>query len=148
VNASRVNLWTAPALGWIGLIFLSSTSAAGQWSEKAFQLLSRLLFSHVMRAGDSVYRFTHLVADKGFHVFLFAVLGVLLWNAVPKGQRKTISILIAGATVGSTSEFLQSLFPGRDPATRDVLINIAGTALGIALITWFSDWRRKRSDTI
>jgi VanZ family protein len=92
-----------------------------------------------MRAGDSVYSFFHLLADKGFHVTLFLVLAVLLWKALSPGPWKVARILILGAILGSASEFLQSFFPGRDPAVRDVLINIAGTAFGIALVAWFSD---------
>ena len=92
-----------------------------------------------MQAGDSVYSFVHLLADKGFHVTLFLVLAVLLWKALPPGSWKVAGILILGAIMGSASEFLQSFFPGRDPAIRDVLINIAGTAIGATLVAWLSD---------
>ena len=91
-----------------------------------------------MQAGDSVHSFVHLLADKGFHVTLFLILALLLWKIVPPGPWKIARILIAGGILGSASEFLQSFFPGRDPAIRDVLINVAGTAFGIALVTWFS----------
>jgi len=139
LNASRMNPWVPVALGWTGIIFLSSTSTAGVWSEEAFRWLSGLFLGRVMQAGDSVYSFVHLLADKGFHVTLFLVLAVLLWKIVPRGPWKIARILIVGGIVGSASEFLQSFFPGRDPAIRDVLINVAGTAFGIALLTWLSD---------
>ena len=76
----------------------------------------------------------HLVADKGLHVTLFAVLAFLLWQAYASKQRKIVWILLTGLVVGSCSEFLQRFFPGRDPAVRDVLINLGGTALGVCLI--------------
>jgi VanZ family protein len=111
-------------------------------------LASALFVGHVIQAGDSVYRVIHLLADKGFHVTLFSILAVLLWRAIPAGPRKIISILLVGGIVGSISEGLQSFFPGRDPAIRDVLINIAGTAFGIALITRFSNSDPKRPEPI
>jgi VanZ family protein len=60
------------------------------------------------------------------------VLAVLLWQALRHSEKKIWFILLSGAAVGSCSEFLQRFFPGRDPAIRDVLINIGGTAIGIA----------------
>jgi VanZ family protein len=78
------------------------------------------------------YGIVHLLADKGFHVTLFCVLAVLLWQALRHSEKKIWVILLSGAAVGSCSEFLQRFFPGRDPAIRDVLINIGGTAIGIA----------------
>jgi VanZ family protein len=74
-----------------------------------------------------------LLADKGVHVSLFFVLALLLWRILPDVQWKIARILLFGAAVGSASEFLQSFFPGRDPALRDVLINIGGTAVGIGV---------------
>ena len=139
LNASRFNPWIPAVLGWTGIIFLSSTSTAGVWSEEAFRWLwSGLFLGRLMQAGDSVHSFVHLLADKGFHVTLFLILALLLWKIVPPGPWKIARILIAGGILGSASEFLQSFFPGRDPAIRDVLINVAGTAFGIALVTWFS----------
>jgi VanZ family protein len=138
LNASRINPWLPATLGWAAIIFLSSTTTAGVWSEEAFRWLSGLFLGRVMQAGNSAYGFIHLLADKGFHVALFLVLAVLLWKIVPPGPWKIARVLIVGGIVGSASEFLQSFFPGRDPAIRDVLINVAGTAVGIALVTWLS----------
>ena len=46
---------------------------------------------------------------------------------------KSWVIVLCGALVGLCSEFLQRFFPDRDPAIRDVIINICGTALGLAI---------------
>ena len=117
---------------WIAVIFFSSTSIAAQWCDQAFDFLAGLLFGG-LRHSDSSYDIIHLLADKGFHVTLFLVLALLLWKTLPAGRWKIPAVLIFGAFIGSCSEFLQRFFPGRDPAVRDVLINTAGTALGVAL---------------
>lgn len=131
INARRINPWAVAVVAWIGVIFFSSTSIAAESCETAFRFVSGILFPH-LRTEDVSYGWLHLVADKGFHVALFFVLATLLWNLLSNPRWKKARILLAGAVVGSCSEFLQRFFPGRDPAIRDVLINIGGTALGIA----------------
>jgi len=126
----RMNAWVWAAIAWIGVIFFSSTTVAGQSSEEAFGALSKLLLTH-LQPGTSSYDIVHLLADKSVHVGLFFVLAVLLWRALPSAPGRVIAIMVIGAAIGSCSELLQMLFPGRDPAVRDVLINIGGTALGV-----------------
>lgn len=128
---SRMNAWVWATIVWLGLIFFSSTTLAGQSSEEAFSFLSSLFMGHWQR-GSASYDIIHLLADKSVHVALFFVFAVLLWHALPRSPRKIVFILILGAVVGSCSELLQMAFPGRDPAIRDVLINTGATALGIA----------------
>jgi VanZ family protein len=124
-------------VGWIGVIFFSSTSAASRWCESAFASLSEFLLSGIPRDSTSL-GVIHLIADKGLHVTLFAVLALLLFRALVNPQGKTVRILSFGLLVGCCSEYLQSLFPDRDPAFRDVVINVAGTGLGIVIsrILW------------
>ncbi len=125
----RMNVWAWAAVAWIGVIFFSSTSVAGQSSEEAFTALSHLL-PH-LQPGTSSYDVVHLLADKSVHICLFAVFAILLWGALGNITKKIGWILLIGALIGSCSELLQNFFPGRDPAIRDVLINIGGTALGV-----------------
>ena len=127
----RVSNWVWAAFVWIGVIFFSSTSLASKWAEGFFSLLADTFLGQLQRQSAS-YGIIHLIADKGFHVTLFCVLAVLLWQAFRHSEKKIWLILLSGAAVGSCSEFLQRFFPGRDPAIRDVLINIGGTLVGIA----------------
>jgi VanZ family protein len=132
MSAISVKTWRAAACAWICVIFFSSTTLASQWSESGFNYLSGVVFKQ-LHPHSSPYDLVHLLADKGLHVTLFCILAILLWQAVPNVRHRAIAILICGAVVGSCSEFLQRFFPDRDPAIRDVLINIAGTALGLFL---------------
>ena len=125
------------------MIFFSSTSLAAKWCEAGFRYLAALLFSGFGPDQPS-YGVIHLVAEKGFHVSMFLVLAVLLWKAIPAGRWKVATVILLGAFVGSCSEFLQRFFPGRDPAIRDVLINVCGTALGVGLVLAFT---KRNADT-
>jgi VanZ family protein len=117
-------------VGWIGVIFFSSTSTASRWCETAFSYLSAIFMFGVRRDSNS-FGLLHLAADKGLHVTLFAVLAILLFQAMSNSRRKILRILMFGLVVGCCSEYLQSFFPDRDPAIRDVFINLAGTGVGV-----------------
>ena len=118
--------WTFATIAWIAVIFFSSTSTAARWCEQAYSA-----FSHYAYGGTNDW--LHFLADKGFHVGLFLILAILLWRTIPDGSWKIALILLFGLSIGSCSEFLQSFFPDRDPALRDVLINLGGTIAGIAV---------------
>ena len=129
---SQVNAWIWAVLLWIGVIFFSSTSLASKWAEEFFRFISGA-FLNQLQPDSSSYGIIHLLADKGFHVSLFCVLAVLLWLALQNVAKKSWVIVLCGAVVGSCSEFLQRFFPDRDPAIRDVIINVCGTVLGLAI---------------
>ncbi len=121
--------WLAAALAWTGLILFSSTSLAAQYSERAFQRIRAWLFGAYPPEASS--GMLHFIAEKSVHLTLFFVLGVLLSRLFSGTRlRRFAQIVVTGLIVGSVSEFLQRFFPGRDPALRDVLINLAGAALG------------------
>jgi VanZ family protein len=126
------NPWNWALVGWIGVIFFSSTSLAGEKSEQAFSYLSDVFLVR-LRAATSSEGIVHLLADKSVHLGLFCVLGILLWKTLANAKKKIPVVLLQGAIIGSCSEFLQSFFPGRDPAISDVLINVVGTAIGVAV---------------
>ncbi len=128
----RINGWILAVVAWIAVIFFSSTSLAAEWCEEGFHFLAGILFGH-FGPDNSSYRLIHLLADKSVHVTLFLVLALLLWKVFVNARFKIVFILLAGALVGSASEFLQRFFPGRDPALRDVLINFVSTAVGVAI---------------
>jgi VanZ family protein len=131
-----VRSWWVAVVGWIGIIFFSSTRTAWLWCESGFSYLSGIFISDVRRQSES-FGAIHLAADKGLHVTLFAVLALLLYKAMLDPRQKVVRILSFGLVVGCCSEYLQSFFPDRDPAVRDVFINLAGTGLGVLLsILW------------
>jgi VanZ family protein len=134
--------WAVLTAGWVLVIFFSSTSLAARWCESAFSSISAWLMP---AAAHEPSELLHVIADKGLHVALFFVLALLLWNTVTAGGRVRFAVILAaGLVVGSLSEYLQSLFPDRDPALRDVLINLAGVAAGAAMCLAASSSHRVR----
>ena len=82
------------------------------------------------------------LADKLEHLAEFAVLGVLLWNAVSRhhplpGVTPAMFVLAIGAGYGALDELHQSLVPGRSMELGDWLADAVGVALGsYALDRW------------
>lgn len=128
----RTTVWIIPAVAWVGLIFFSSTALAAAWSEHAFAFVVRTLRRWGPPAGPSGD--LHFLMEKGFHFTLFLVLSLLLWRAIAGIRYKMGAILLAGLVIGSASEYLQSFFPGRDPALRDVALNVSSVAVGLLLM--------------
>jgi len=131
-NNGSTRLWMAASGAWIMVILFSSTSLASDYCERAF---AWLYGSTVEKSFSSqeVYALLHVFADKGLHLALFFVLGILLWGVfTASGWRRVTYIVGLGLIVGTASEILQAFFPGRDPAVRDVLINMVGTLIGAA----------------
>src|SRR5581483_718197 len=81
-----VNAWIWAAFVWIGVIFFSSTTLASKWAEMSFSSLADILLRHFQH-GSTSYGIVHLLADKGFHVTLFCVLAVLLWQALRYSEK-------------------------------------------------------------
>ena len=117
--------WMFVTIAWTAFIFFSSTSTAARWCEHVY-----FTFSHYAYRGTN--NWLHFLAEKSVHVGLFVMLAILLWKTIPDASWKTPAILLCGLSIGCFSEFLQGFFPDRDPALRDVLINLAGTIAGFA----------------
>jgi len=130
---SSMAVRVAALAAWIGVIFFSSTGVAEYWSEKTFCYGAAQLFGS-LPVDSWLYRLVHFSAEKSVHVSLFLILAGLLSACIPGSRRKIPLILFIAAIIGSTSEYLQSLFPGRDPAFRDVCINFLGATAGSVLI--------------
>jgi VanZ family protein len=144
---TSINSWAWAAVGWIALVFFSSTSVAGRWCDRAFIFLYSSCMGHPATTASS-FALAHFVAQKGLHVGLFSILAVLLWHALGSVPSKSVNVLALGLVIGSASEFLQGFFPGRDPAIRDVMLNLAGTALGLVMTLALTRSRRIRGAAV
>ena len=125
-------VWAAAFFIWCAIVLFSSTSLAGKASDAAF---SGFFVAHLRRydSYDLYHRYqVHFLAEKSVHIIMFMVLALLLWRVLPGMPGKGGTVFLCGALIGCCSELAQVLFPGRDPALRDVLINILGTGIGTA----------------
>jgi VanZ family protein len=87
----------------------------------------------------------HFVVRKLGHISEYAILSMLLWRAVRGGTNLRMSISFAFVAVwlvcgifATSDEFHQSLVPSRTSASSDVLIDICGATIGLAicLMVW------------
>ena len=132
VYGASPRIWYPAVCAWVGVILFSSTALAQQYCYLAFDALHRWLLGGGAGAGPGgEYLLLRALASKALHLALFFLLAVLL-SRVVSGSRtqRFVHIVAIGLLTGCASETLQAFFPGRDPALRDVLINVFGTALG------------------
>ena len=98
---------------------------------------------------------TMTLIRKGGHVTEYAILAILLWRAIPRdsvsGTTKSLwrwpdAAITQGACVffAMSDEYHQSFFPSRTAETRDVLIDVTGAAIGLAVV-WILCRPRKKS---
>jgi VanZ family protein len=90
----------------------------------------------------------HILIRKMGHIIEYAVLAILLWRAFRRGThgQVNLSILFMIVSVACSlfaigDEWHQSFVPSRTPSARDVLIDLAGALIGIAIYSAFT--RRK-----
>lgn len=136
----------------IAMILFSSTSAAARICDAVFYgVLGRFFFA---ASGHDTIRAIHFVLEKGTHLTLFFVFGLLLIRAdFGSMTRRVPFVLAAGAVLGIAAEYLQTFFVGRDPAIRDALIDLFGTCLGVLAVAMFTkgalpDFKRKKPNAI
>ena len=137
-----------PVLIWMGLIFSASTdglSAAhtSRFIEPLLRWLSRGRLS-----ADAIGQI-HFLIRKLAHLTEYAVLAVLTWNALRlslagASMRRLCGLaMLVSALYAASDEFHQSFTPSREATVRDVLIDTAGAAVGLTLLTAVR-WSRLR----
>jgi len=87
-------------------------------------------------------RFVH--ADKLLHLFGYVVLGGLaLFGAGARPLLRNAAVAWAVVAIwGAADEWHQSFVPGRDASLGDFAADLAGAALGVGLLAWWSSRRR------
>ncbi|MDA0205396.1 MAG: VanZ family protein [Acidobacteria bacterium] len=108
---------------WLALVVASQSSTAGH--------LADALFAMLFGVGGPGGGFTHLVLQKGYHVFLFFTFGWLL--SLPAAGRSQLSCLLWVFVVGAGAEALQLGAPGRHPQLSDALLNLAAGAAAVVV---------------
>src|ERR1700736_4562708 len=138
MRARRFVRYWMPAIVWMALIFLGSTDLLSA------EHTSRFLVPF-LRWLDPQISFTTLNAiqlgiRKLGHLTEYAILAVLLWHALRSGTRwqMKMSILffiawIACAIFAASDEFHQSFVPSRTASPVDVMIDICGALIGLAI---------------
>ncbi|MFT8348172.1 VanZ family protein [Clostridium saccharoperbutylacetonicum] len=86
------------------------------------------------------YELDHIIR-KNAHGFMYMILGVLVSNAFfiynQRGKTSIIHIMFICLLYAVTDEFHQSFVPGRTSLVSDVLVDLAGAIIGMALFYIF-----------
>lgn len=114
------------AWSWLGVILLSQTAWAGE--------AANWLASLVLGSGPEGFGWSRLLAQKGYHVFIFATFALLL--TLPRGYRDWRTCLALCVGIGVVAEALQTLAVGRNPTPYDAALNVLA-----GLLTLFVCWR-------
>lgn len=143
--------WTAVLL-WMAGIFWFSSQTAGESSALSGGLIERV--ARVITPGfadlsaeeqAAVVDGWQTVVRKAGHMAEFALLGLLVWNALgfhlSGGWRRAGATAGIGLLYAVSDEVHQIFVPGRGPGAVDVLIDLAGVCVGIALAAAITHWR-------
>lgn len=136
LQASRFVRYWLPVIGWLAIIFVGSTDLmSAEQTSRIIGPLLRWLKPDV--SAETIARVQFFVR-KGAHVSEYAILAALLWRAL--GQRRqwkmsilTLATLFACALFAVSDEFHQSLVASRTASPVDVLIDICGALIALAL---------------
>lgn len=127
LNSRRWALLDTPAARWL---------AVAAWMVLIFALSSQ---SNLPSPDDPWVDF---LFKKSAHATVFGILALLWWRALPAAPLRWSWAWLLTALYAISDEFHQSYVANRHPAARDVLIDVCGAALALALLRW---WLRRRA---
>jgi VanZ family protein len=145
-----------PALLMMGVIFVASTGVGT--SPHSGWLIQHLLSWLGIGQSLSPAQFesvNHYVRKAG-HLTEYALLGGLLHRAAANHRaaadaegrwspHRVLAVLMVLAVYAATDEFHQRFVASRTPSVWDVMIDIAGGAVGLGVKWTWERWRRRSS---
>ena len=132
-----------PVLIWLGVMFVGSTGLlSAEQTSRFFVPFLRWLKPDI--SAEALAQI-HFVVRKLGHIFEYALLAMLLWRAVRSAtnlrMKKSIvfvAVWLACGVFAVSDEFHQSFMPSRTAASSDVLIDICGATIGLAICLMIS----------
>ena len=140
-----VRYWM-PAIVWMAIIFLGSTDMLSAEHTSRFLVpFLRWIDPQISLAALNAIQFG---IRKLGHLTEYAILAMLLWRALRGTLRSARNLGIASmvfmvsAVFAASDEFHQSFIPSRTASSRDVMIDICGTLVGLTICWIFGRARR------
>ena len=137
-----------PVLVWLCLIFIGSTDLLS--AEHTSRIIGPILRWFRPDISPEAIARIQFFARKAAHVSEYAILGMLLWRGLRRGTRWQMKMsilfivtLFICALFAASDEFHQSFVPSRTASPTDVMIDIAGAFLGLA-ICWIVATRKRQ----
>ena len=135
-NRKAVIAWLA-VLIWMGVIFYFSHQpgdVSGETSGRIVEMISGAVTT-VLPFVDIPEEGLHFVIRKGAHFSIYAVLGLLSFNAFlqsgVKGKKALFFAWLLATAYAGVDEYHQTFIPGRSGEVTDVMIDSAGAITGI-----------------
>jgi VanZ family protein len=129
----------APLFLWIGVIFfLSSPEGSANQTSRIIGPLLHFFFPNILPETQAT---VHAIVRKTAHFTEYAVLAFLAVRAFSSSARRYLIALLFVVMTASLDEFNQSFEPSRTSSFWDVLLDISGGFVMIALL-WAFDRRR------
>src|SRR6266581_8533274 len=139
---SFLKYWLPPFI-WLGVIFVGSTGVMS--AEQTSRFLVPFLRWLDPQISFATIAAIHFALRKLGHLTEYAIFAALLWRALRRGTRlqAKMSILfllawLAAAIFAVTDEFHQSFVPSRTASPVDVMIDICGAIIGLAICLAFA----------
>ena len=134
----KKHCYTLLCILWMLVIFWFSTQVADDSQEMSdvFVRLLDALFSLDIMKNEIIRDMTSFLVRKAAHMSEYAVLAILLGLTIREYKKEPWLLLALAATAAyaTTDEFHQLFVPGRSGQLKDVLIDTAGGAIGLALL--------------
>ena len=138
MKPSRFVKYWMPAFLWMALIFLGSTDVLS--AEHTSRFLVPFLRWLDPQITWATLNLAQTIIRKLGHLAEYALLAALLWRALRNGtdwkSKRWILfavVWISCAIFAASDEFHQSFVPSRTPSLHDVMIDIGGALIGLAI---------------
>jgi VanZ family protein len=140
--------WLLVAI-WMAIIFAGS--ADRQSFPHSSRIIAPILRWLVPGISDAAVHSVVVVVRKGAHVSEYAVLALLLWQAMSRSSggtsetwpwRRAAWTLLVVLLYAASDELHQSFVPAREGSVIDVLIDTTGAVLALLFLWSFGRWRR------
>ena len=122
---------------WMTVIFIGSTDVLS--AEHTSRFLVPFLRWLDPQISLATIASINAVMRKFGHFFEYAILSALLWRALRATLRSSFNVrpaavaLVISALFAASDEFHQSFVPSRTPSGNDVLIDICGAGVAVAV---------------
>jgi VanZ family protein len=148
-NKKRVIFYVV-ILFWLSIIFVLSSQPVSKSNALSKKITEIVINSAERAAPNSNFDFdrTNHLIRKNAHFFSYLILGILIINLMKKskmGRFKIFIISISFCIVYAISdEFHQIFVSGRGAQIKDVLIDSAGSLMGIAIYEAISKIKKNK----
>ena len=146
----KVLIFFLLAFSWVAAMFIFSGQDYFQSNDLSNGLIQLIVSNLDIEITDM--RAVNKVVRKIFHVFLFMVLAIFIFvilQFLKKNIKKSSLItFILCIFFAGVDEYHQKFVPARTSSVTDVVIDAAGSLIGILLcviVSWlYSAWRRRK----